>query len=522
MHVRIAHGERRRGLVLREGRIVQGRSDVAGEHLGDVLGRRGLIGEGDLQRAVAVALADRRPLGAVLAERGLADRALLEEAVGCHVREILFASIDEPGGTSVFEEPGNLEEALPEGNLASPLSTGQILLDAARRLKEPAAVREALGDLDQKLVLATDPRLRAHPVALTPTDGFVLSRIDGSLSARDLVGLIPLPPDDVGQSLLALLCTGAIVPAPVAGATRPVPTPPPAAPVKALERTPEPPPRQGPEAVRRLVLQAHEGLAVRDHFEVLGVSPEASPVELRSAYVRLARTLHPDACQDPALADLAVQRETVFRRVCQAYETLRDPESRARYESDLRRRKPWMAPPGPTVVPMPPVPPRAEAPRPPPAPAVPASPPPPATPEQSPEERLEQAVAVGEEMLRDGHYFEAIQQIEPTLQQARGALRVRARLALARACLRNPKWAKRAEAHLLDALQEDPARVEAHLLLGDIYGQGGLRSRALSAYRRALDLQPLNRQAQRELARLEGTEAPPTGAGTLLGFLKKR
>jgi len=292
------------------------------------------------------------------------------------------------------------------------------------------------------------------------------------------------------------------------------------APVKAPEKAPEPPPRQGAEAVRRLVLQAHEGLAVRDHFEVLGVSPEASPVELRSAYARLARTLHPDACQDPALADLAVQRETVFRRVCQAYETLRDPDSRARYESDLRRRKPWLPPPGPTVVPMPPVPPRAEAPRPPPAPTVPSFPSPPATPEQSPEERLEQAVAVGEEMLRDGHYFEAIRQIEPTLQQARGGLRVRARLALARACLRNPKWAKRAEAHLLDALQEDPARVEAHLLLGDIYGQGGLRSRALSAYRRALELQPHNRQAQRELARLESTE--PTGAGTLLGFLKKR
>ena len=59
-------------------------------------------------------------------------------------------------------------------------------------------------------------------------------------------------------------------------------------------------------------------------------------------------------------------------------------------------------------------------------------------------------------------------------------------------------------------------------LLGDIDGQGGLRSRALAAYRRALDVQPHNRQAQRELARLEGTEVPSPGAGRLLGFLKKR
>jgi curved DNA-binding protein CbpA len=233
---------------------------------------------------------------------------------------------------------------------------------------------------------------------------------------------------------------------------------------------------------------------VRDHFELLGVAPQASAAELRAAYALLARTLHPDACRDPALADLNEQREAVFLRVCQAYETLRDPEARTIYERDYRRRKPGpparpllvrppsVAPPGPE--PPAPSPPEAsppEAPSPTPAPA-PVPPPRPEPALASLEERLAETIATGEELLRDGHYWEAIQQIEPTLQQARGELRVRARLALARACVRNPKWLKRAETHLQDVLHEHPEHVDAHLLLGDIYRAGNLRARALAAY----------------------------------------
>jgi tetratricopeptide (TPR) repeat protein len=262
---------------------------------------------------------------------------------------------------------------------------------------------------------------------------------------------------------------------------------------------------------------------VRDHFELLGVSPRASASELRAAYALLARTLHPDACGDPALADLHEQREAVFLRVCQAYETLRDPEARTVYERDFRRRKagppvaPLLArePPAPSPGSAVPAPSAPEAPSPRRAPVAPPEPPP-----ASLEERLAETIRVGEELLREGHYWEAIQQIEPTLQHARGELGVRARLALARACVKNPKWLKRAETHLQEVVHEDPGRVEAHLLLGDIYRAGNLRARALAAYRKVLDLQPHNRQALQELARLEAEVKPPA-RGSLLGFLKK-
>lgn len=193
------------------------------------------------------------------------------------------------------------------------------------------------------------------------------------------------------------------------------------------------------------------------------------------------------------LAEVSEQREAVFLRVCQAYETLREPEARAAYEQDLRRRKP----------------------RPAPAPPAPG-------PGPSPAPSLEETIAAAEELLRDGQHWEAVHQLEPTLENAQGALRVRALIALARGCVKNPEWVKRAESYLQEAVHEDPSRTEAYLLLGDIYRAGQLRARATAMYRKALDQQPDNRHALRELARLEGEAPPPPGGGSLLGFFKKR
>jgi molecular chaperone DnaJ len=62
-----------------------------------------------------------------------------------------------------------------------------------------------------------------------------------------------------------------------------------------------------------------------DYYGILGVRRDAGPEEIKKAYRRLARELHPDVNPDPHLQER-------FKEVTQAYEVLSDPEKRQMYD----------------------------------------------------------------------------------------------------------------------------------------------------------------------------------------------
>jgi molecular chaperone DnaJ len=64
---------------------------------------------------------------------------------------------------------------------------------------------------------------------------------------------------------------------------------------------------------------------VADYYAVLGVRRDAAPDEIKKAYRRLARELHPDVNPDPETQDK-------FKEITQAYEVLSDPEKRQMYD----------------------------------------------------------------------------------------------------------------------------------------------------------------------------------------------
>lgn len=62
-----------------------------------------------------------------------------------------------------------------------------------------------------------------------------------------------------------------------------------------------------------------------DYYATLGVGRDAGPDEIKKAYRRLARELHPDVNPDPETQDK-------FKEITQAYEVLSDPKKREMYD----------------------------------------------------------------------------------------------------------------------------------------------------------------------------------------------
>jgi molecular chaperone DnaJ len=65
--------------------------------------------------------------------------------------------------------------------------------------------------------------------------------------------------------------------------------------------------------------------AERDYYEILGVDRGAADSDIKRAFRKLARELHPDVSEAPDAGDR-------FREAAEAYEVLSDPERRATYD----------------------------------------------------------------------------------------------------------------------------------------------------------------------------------------------
>lgn len=92
------------------------------------------------------------------------------------------------------------------------------------------------------------------------------------------------------------------------------------------------------------VISASERLDDTSYYEVLGVSPEAGPVEIASRYYALVARLHPDRHareRDPARREALTK---LFARIGDAYRVLTDPELRRAYDSARARGEATLAP----------------------------------------------------------------------------------------------------------------------------------------------------------------------------------
>ncbi len=72
-----------------------------------------------------------------------------------------------------------------------------------------------------------------------------------------------------------------------------------------------------------------------DYFQLLKLTPEAAPAEIKRAFYRESRSYHPDRFYHLPDKALKVAVNEVYKRITEAYAVLRDDQKRRKYVSDI-------------------------------------------------------------------------------------------------------------------------------------------------------------------------------------------
>ncbi|WP_437592571.1 DnaJ domain-containing protein [Sorangium sp. So ce1000] len=208
------------------------------------------------------------------------------------------------------------------------------------------------------------PGFDLKSLPLKPADAFLLSRIDGVLTDRDLSLITGMSHGDTVEALRRLRDFGAILldgdgepsgqPPPrdaarrgaMADPEKPMPTGVDSVPLgrDALQQVESPPlydPAELDEPVelapdrKRRILDLYYRLEDLSHYALLGVPDQADKKQIKSAYYQLAPEFHPDTYFRKQLGSYKPKIEAIFTRITLAHDTLTSKQRRAEYDAYL-------------------------------------------------------------------------------------------------------------------------------------------------------------------------------------------
>lgn len=486
-------------IYFKKGSMIFANSDVNDDRLGEFLIRAGRIKRSDFEMASKVMRETKQRFGKTLVEMGCLPTEDLLRLVIEQIEAIIYSLFKSESGDYRFEEKDNPVDE----DIMLNLSTADIILEGIRRIEDPAVIRRGLADTRGILRHSDNPLLLYQKISLNPSEGFVLSRVDGISSVEEIASISPLGDEETFRCVYGLVSAGVLE----IEVRRPVVSVPPKAPEPAIEiprpeaetltrEKPKVEPKAGPspeeQAIREDIIAKHAALAQSNYYALLGLTRAASDPEIKKAYYAMAKKYHPDRHHSPYLQDIHGLLEELFMKITDAYELLGNPLERRRYDSSLRTEAP-----------------RGEG-----AYAGPAAPGPPGP---DPHEKMaEIRYREGKRHFTEMHYYDAIQSLREAVKLApnKGSYH---RL-LAQSLVKNPHWRKEAEEHFQRAVEIDHFDAESYIGLAEIYEAAGMATRAQKMWQAVLDTDSQNELAKEKLY---GKKKPSAVEG-LKGFLRRK
>ena len=238
-----------------------------------------LIDKGGMTEAqVREATARKEPhelLGTVLVRLGHLQASKLHDLTESHIRRVLAGALRMTDGEWEFQQG-----ALPfRDQLDAGVRSAEALLEWTRSLTDPEWIRRRLGPIDTRVHRDRRPPEGYQMIRLDPVEGFIMSRVDGAATIREICMVSPTDEEKTLAALLGLSLAGileqppgseAVFPPPMAG-ERQAAAGPPVAPYSAA--TP-PPPKPAPAATPK---PAVSPTATTGQHPALGAVPPAPP-----------------------------------------------------------------------------------------------------------------------------------------------------------------------------------------------------------------------------------------------------
>jgi curved DNA-binding protein CbpA len=469
------------------GELTYAAANLRAYRLAEYLRKRGLAPT----KAIAEAKHEHSDsaLAAALLAGGVLTRDALDATLNEQVADVLRMLLLWTDGEWYFD---NRARKSDDTRVAVPIR--QLLIESVRRMELQFA-KSRLQNRSEKI---SPVHAAPDALSLSPTEGFLLSRVEAPLAVRELTALSGMREPDALRTIYGLVVAGFLqrelwshafktAAGPAGARAEEIPVG--ASSTSTVNQSPAPEPSAPERDAKEELNEFLEELSqATNHYEVLKVPMSADVGEIRGAYHALARRFHPDRFHELAGTPLHARLESAFARITQANEALADRDLRATYDAKLAALKrvrnavhsrPWGAKEYGT----------------------------------SAEDQTEGIERSGDAQLAEKRFQEGLAALQ--LGQANVAiscLSAAARLApnqpkfrafYGRALAANQKTRRLAEVELQAAIKLDAGNASYRVMLATLYRDLGFHLRAQAELERALSLDAQNGEAREMLRTLE-------------------
>ena len=454
------------------GLIQYAESSGAARDLGQLLIEKNVISPGALAEAQKDGGGSN--LAQALINRGLIGKTALLPSARAVAEGIIGDAFSGTGGSAEFADSDEIPEILE----ADVISTFRLILHGIDKMDDFQPILAAMQDFENGLSVRKPTPIPLEKLTLSRTQGFVLSRVDGKTSFRNIIST--LPDEEAGPAsrfLFGLLIMGVIDYQPpladgpfrVANILRDH------ADRRALEKMQE-----------KTILQSYARMRKQNPHEILGVTPSASRAAIDRAYAEAKALFARDRLLQRIKERFRTELGVIESRLVEAYLQLTKPvppatarrvqETEQAASKGVRGEDLLMRPELDKT--------RSRS-------------------EADEANRIAELYhSKARKAMLSGDFHNAIQYGKLAISYNAGDARTY--FMLAECQVRNPeaRWQRMAEQNYSKATELDPWNPEYWLSLGRFYKKRGLGLRARRQFEEALKLVPEHEEATREMETL--------------------